>query len=81
MPHTDTSNKQATNRTSCHATHTQIPATNRQQIVHPTMPHTQKPAKQRHQIVHYTLLDAHTRKHTPSCQQNVHLAILHADTS
>ena len=55
MPHTDTSKSQATNRTSCHASHryqqitgnksyifpclTQIPANHRQQIVHPSMPH------------------------------------------
>ena len=56
MPHTDTSKSQATNRTSCHASHkylqissskscflplfTQVPVNHRQQIVHLTMPHT-----------------------------------------
>ena len=56
MPHTDTRNSQATNRTSYHASHryqqiignnssllpclTQIQADHRQQIVHLTMPHT-----------------------------------------
>ena len=56
MPHTDTSKSQATNRTSCHASHryqqitlnksyilpclTKTPANHRQQIVHLTMPHT-----------------------------------------
>ena len=56
MPHTDTSKSQATNRTSCHASHryqqitgsepyilpclTQIPANHRQQIVYLAMPHT-----------------------------------------
>ena len=56
MPHTDTSKSQATNRTSCHASHrykqitgnksyilpclTQIQANHRQQIVHLTMPNT-----------------------------------------
>ena len=56
VPHTDTSKSQATNRTSCHASHTyqqitgnksyilpcltQTPANHRQQIVHLTMPHT-----------------------------------------
>ena len=55
-PHTDTSKSQATNRTSCHASHrylqissskscflpffTQVPVNHRQQIVHLTMPHT-----------------------------------------
>ena len=56
MPHTDTSKSPATNCTSYHASHryqqnkgnklyilpclTQIPAKQRQQIVHLTMPHT-----------------------------------------
>ena len=56
MPHTDTIESQATNHTSYHASHryqqipgnklyilpclTQIPAKQRQQIVHLTMPHT-----------------------------------------
>ena len=56
MPHTDTSNTQATNRTSYHASHryqsitgnissilpclTQIQANHSQQIVHLAMPHT-----------------------------------------
>ena len=56
MPYTDTSKSQATNRTSCHASHrylqttdnkscflpcfTQVPANHRQQILHLTMPHT-----------------------------------------
>ena len=56
MPHADTSKSQATNRTSCHASHkylqissskscflplfTQVPVNHRQQIVHLTMPHT-----------------------------------------
>ena len=56
MPHTDTSNKQATSRTSYHASHryqqitgsksyillclTQIPANHRQQIFYLAMPHT-----------------------------------------
>ena len=56
MPHTDTSKSQATNRTSCHASHrylqitgikscflpcfTQVPANHRQQIVLLAMPHT-----------------------------------------
>ena len=56
MPHTDTSKSQATNRTSCHASHrylqitgsksfflpcfTQVPANHRQQIIHLTLHHT-----------------------------------------
>ena len=50
MPHTDTSKSQATNRTSCHASHRYLqitgnkscflPANHRQLIVHLTMPHT-----------------------------------------
>ena len=56
MPHTETSKSQATNHTSCHASHryhqikgnnlyilpclTQMPANQRQQFVHLAMPHT-----------------------------------------
>ena len=51
MPHADTRKSQATNRTSCHASHryqqitgnkclTQIPANHRQQIVNLAIPHT-----------------------------------------
>ena len=56
MPHTETNKSQATNHTSCHASHryhqitgnksyilpclTQMPTNNRQQFVHLAMPHT-----------------------------------------
>ena len=70
MPHAVTSKSQATNRTSCHASHrylqitsnqsqilpclAQIPANHRQQIAHLTMPHTDI-SKYRQQIFPLTM--------------------------
>ena len=110
MPHTDTSKSQATNRTSCHASHryqqitgnklyilpclTQIPAKQRQQIVHLTMPHTDT---SKSQATNRTSYNASHRYHQITgnksdilpCvaqipanhrQQVVHLTALHTDT-
>ena len=93
MPHAVTSKSQATNRTSCHASHrylqitsnqsqilpclTQIPANHSQQNVHLTMPHTDT-SKYRQQILHLTM--PHTgASNTPATNRTSYHA--HTETS
>ena len=60
MPHTDTSNTQATNRTSCHASHRYQQITGNKSNILPCL--TQTPANHRQQIVHLTMLHTDTRE-------------------
>ena len=94
MPHTDTSNTQATNRTSCHAS-TEIPANHRQQIVHLAMPNTDTSTSQAtnrtsfhasHRYQQITgnksyILPCLTQMPSNHRQQNLHLTMPHTDTS
>ena len=93
MPHTDTSNKQATSRTSLPCL-TQIPANHRQQIVHLTMPHTDTSKSQAtnllschasHRYLQITgnksyILPCLTQVPATHRQQIVHLTMLPTDT-
>ena len=60
MPHTDTSKSQATNRTSCHASHRYLQIAGNKSNILPCL--TQTPANHRQQIVHLTMLHRDTRK-------------------
>ena len=74
MPHTDTSQSPATNRTSYHASHRYQNITGNKSYILPCL--TQKPANHRQQIVHLTMPHTDTSK-----SHSTSLAMPHTDTS
>ena len=70
MLHTDTSKSQATNRTSCHASHRYQQITDNRSYILPCL--TQTPANHRQQIVHLTMPHTDTSKSQPTKRTSYH---------
>ena len=79
MPHTETSTSQATNRTSCHASHTYQQITGNKSYFLPCRTHRHQQATGNKSYILECFIQI-PENHRPSCQQIVHLAMPHTDT-